>query len=439
MAFPLPPGYFACPPLSTIERDYLVGQAHRICTDTARNALTMAKTPPAKIVEHPATMRRALLHHGNDIVDASLYGVTGSSQIQATQDEILSFFHLSTEEKVQTYASVVGQIVLDRKTLYTLADQTRDIASPFYYAGVQWSAIACPFISKSLTLKRDTCFLEVLSSIEVDDPISGAPRKGIVRALHSVALDCCPSLRASHNVVRGALVRSGHVFLETDEIGVYDYFYTYIVADPGNVPRFVNLKIFQRIVGQMLNLDHHLAIQRLPSRIAAAQPLPRFKDARPITYCEACDTKFKLFASKTHCYLCRQVVCSACITTYRLPILNRHNMDLCTQCFCGNSGRRKFGSRRGKQLAPSCTNSSRGGSDVLSTWSSIQSARFSASSIADSEDKWTTVARPPLESSATSESITSSQVERDVTNALDTTSDHLIQLTRRHYMGFGGR
>ncbi|KDO22908.1 hypothetical protein SPRG_11752 [Saprolegnia parasitica CBS 223.65] len=343
MSFPLPPGYFTCPPLSTIERDYLVGQAHRICADTARNALSMAKTPPTKIVEHLATKRRALLHHGNDIVDASLYGVTGSSQIQATQDEILSFFHLATREKVQTFASVVGQMVLDRATLYTLADQTRDIASPFYYAGVQWSAIACPLISKSLTLKRDTCFLEVLSSIEVEDPISGMQRKGIVRALHSVALDCCPSLRASHNLVRSALVRSGHVFLETDDVGVYDYFYTCIVADPGNVPRFVNLKIYQRIVGQMLNLDHHLALQRLPSRIAAAQPLPRFKDARPITYCEACDTKFKLFASKNHCYLCRQVVCSACITTYQLPTLNHHSMDLCTSCFCGNT-RRKFGS-----------------------------------------------------------------------------------------------
>ncbi|OQR82437.1 hypothetical protein ACHHYP_16047 [Achlya hypogyna] len=342
MSLPLPPHFFSTPPLSVNKHAYLLEVSERTCTNTALNALAMAASPPVKIVEHPATKRRAQLHYGTDVIDSSLYALTGTSQIKATEEELIDFFYLTTPEKTQTYSDVVGQTILDRVTLHCLADGSVDASSAFIYAGAQWSAITCPFLSQSLTVKRDMCFLEVLNTITVTDPATGLTRRGLVRAMHSVVLDCCPSLRASHNLFRSTLVRSGHVFLETDEPGFYDHYYTHVVADPGSVPKYLNLKNAQRIVGQMLNLEYHLALQRLPSALLAGKPRPPYKLTHDITYCEACDTKFNMLRSKHHCYICRQVVCSTCIHVYNVPLPREPQgirVEVCTYCFCGNSAR----------------------------------------------------------------------------------------------------
>ncbi|EQC30928.1 hypothetical protein, variant, partial [Saprolegnia diclina VS20] len=313
MSLPLPRDFFDCRPLPQSEEHDLLDLAAAVCHDTALNALTMAQRPPSKEIINEATKRRATLHFGTDLVDPAMYGLTGVSRLRTTIDELVDFLLLTTPEKVRIYGNVVGQAVLDRMTLYQLPPRDSSMLA----ASVQWAVIENPFLSSALTLKRDTCFLEVLQRIEVTDPATGQRRRGLVRATHSVAMDSCPSLRKSHNIVRGALIRSGHLFLEAQD-GEFDYYYTYIVADPGSVPKFVSLRIFQKIVSQMLNVEHHFALTRLPALMAeiAKEPRRRFKPDGAIAACEACASKFSVFGSKRHCYKCHQVVCSACIQTY---------------------------------------------------------------------------------------------------------------------------
>ncbi|OQR92129.1 inward rectifier K channel (IRK-C) family protein [Achlya hypogyna] len=346
MSLPLRPNYFSCPPLNPGDHAYLLAQAERVCYETALNALTMARTPAIKVLTSPSTKRRAQLHAGHDIIDPIHRGITGSSQIKTTYAELTDFFHLTSTEKVRTYGKVVGQAIVDRATLYNLADQSMDDSSPFIYAGVQWSVIECPFLSKSLALKRDSCFLEVLSMITLKDPSTGRERRGFVRAIHSVELQCCSSLRASHNIVRSGFVRSGHVFLETELSGLFDHYYAYVIANPGGTPHFVNQKVCERIVGQMLNIEHHFAQHRLPKLLymAAQHPRVSYKSTDAVQYCDACDAKFHLLRPKRNCYLCRQVVCRHCIQTHTVPVGSEPKLkvSICTVCFCGNSGRRNL-------------------------------------------------------------------------------------------------
>ncbi|OQR99691.1 hypothetical protein THRCLA_06416 [Thraustotheca clavata] len=412
MSLPLPPNYFKCPPLAPEEKEYLLSQSKHICQETALNALTMARNPPVKVVVNPSTKRRAQIHYGVDIIDSSLYGATGSTQLRTSSEEIIDFFHLNSPKKVRAYGQVVGQVVLDRVTLYNLADKTIDPKSPCFYAGVVWSAIACPFISTSLTLKRDTCFFEVLDSITVKDPATGKERRGVIRALHTVALDCCPSLRETHNIVRSALIRSGHVFLESDEPGLFDYYYTYIVADPGKTPKYINLKVFQRIVGQVLNLEYYFALQRLPNIVLAVnqQRIP-FKSTRTITYCEACDRKFKVMRTKNHCYRCRQVVCRSCIQTYKVPASAQVTLKvaLCTYCFCGNSSRRNFANRWNHEALATVNSSQTSASDSESELNSpwyISARTASIDSSVASDDMWTNN-RPTLRNAASTSDLLS--------------------------------
>ncbi|EQC30118.1 hypothetical protein SDRG_12178 [Saprolegnia diclina VS20] len=309
MSLPLPRDFFTCPPLSPGDHGTLLAQAERLCHDTVLNAVTMARAPPTKVLVNAFTKRRAQLHAGTDIYAPEHYGITGSSQIKASYDELYDFFHLNSDDKVRTYGKVLGQAVVDRQTLYNLSAPGAT-TSPMH-AGVQWSVIACPFISSAITLKRDSCFLEVLDTITFDDKATGRRRRGFVRAIHSIALDCCPSLRQSHSIVRSSFVRSGHVFLETSVPGLFDHYFAYVIGDPGLTPKFFNLKVCERMVGQMLNLEPHLALKRLPALLLGGASRPSYRSGARITYCESCDTKFQFLRSKHHCYHCRQFVGAA--------------------------------------------------------------------------------------------------------------------------------
>ncbi|KDO17461.1 hypothetical protein SPRG_16994 [Saprolegnia parasitica CBS 223.65] len=348
MALPLPSDFFTCPPLSPGDHGTLLAQAERLCHDTVLNAITMARAPPTKVLVNEFTKRRAQLHAGTDIYTPEHYGITGSSQIKASYDELFDFFHLNSDEKLRNYSKVIGQAVVDRQTLYTLS--APGSTSPMH-ASVQWSVIACPFISSAITLKRDSCFLEVLDTITFDDKATGRSRRGFVRAIHSIALDCCPSLRQSHSIVRSSFVRSGHVFLETNVPGLFDHYFAYVIGDPGATPKFFNLKVCERMVGQMLNLEPHLALKRLPALLlGGGTQRPSYRSTARIAYCESCDTKFQFLRSKHHCYHCRQIVCRRCIQAYKVPVPESENapvVRLCTYCFCGNTPQR---SMRGNNL-----------------------------------------------------------------------------------------
>ncbi|KDO22907.1 hypothetical protein SPRG_11751 [Saprolegnia parasitica CBS 223.65] len=159
---PLPPGFFRCPPLRDAEVQHLRAIADEACADTVANALAMAKLPPKKVVTHPRTKRHVQLHHGPDLRQPELDGITGVTRIATNYDELHGFYHLQTAKQVRTYSKVASQTLLDRVTLYTLERSS----SPFRVTSIVWAAIETPILKllPGAIAKRDTCYLEVLHS-----------------------------------------------------------------------------------------------------------------------------------------------------------------------------------------------------------------------------------------------------------------------------------
>ncbi|CAK4136257.1 unnamed protein product [Aphanomyces euteiches] len=144
--------------------------------------------------------------------------------MQGTLDEVAEFFYLDSPAKFQAYICTVGETTMDRQNLYTL-----QCSAPRFYCGVSWFVFGCPW----LVSNRDMCILEYHNEIKVVDD-RGTPRRGWIRAMHSIELECCPSLQTKRGIVRSAICRSGHVFIETNTPGVLDV-YSVLVPRPSNV------------------------------------------------------------------------------------------------------------------------------------------------------------------------------------------------------------
>ncbi|KDO18396.1 hypothetical protein SPRG_16216 [Saprolegnia parasitica CBS 223.65] len=339
MSLPLPPDFFHCPPLSASERQAFVNQAHHICFLTARNAVSIAaKGPPTKVLVHAQTKRRLQIYHGNDVLDATLDGVVGVTQVHASWDEVGDFYNLSSAESVATFGKVFAHSTADRCSLYTLRRSTK---RPLKYAGISWIAMDCP---SPFLKRRDSCVLEAIREYEMQCPETKAVRRCWVRALHSLELDCCPSLEQSHKMVRGRLVRSGHVFMETDRPGVLNYFVVYIGEAYGAVPRFVQQSCLQRMLPPMLRLEPHLQRQRLAFYFLHHPMHPIRVARRKAAECGCCRTAFSVFSGpKTMCQVCEETICKSCHLSVRIDLhQSTVTVMVCTTCYTGMLPRTEF-------------------------------------------------------------------------------------------------
>ncbi|KDO18397.1 hypothetical protein SPRG_16217 [Saprolegnia parasitica CBS 223.65] len=339
-SLPLPPNYFRPPKLAPLHRANLITKAHEVVQDTVKNALSMAKLPIIKVLLNPATRRTANMHEGVDLKDPSLIGMTCVTPVRATFDEVADFYTLNSPRKMRAYAGVVSQNVLDRVTLYTLVGDDTDLHLPLTHVTVIWSVMESNFLAKSIAMKRDACYLECISENYLEDPATGTLRRAWVRAVHSVDMPCCPSMQSSHGFVRGHLVRSGQVFLETDTPGVLDFYWCCITEPNGRLPNMIHRKVLQGIVSQSLNLEQHFCVARatayFAAQAAASEPsqLP-VKFVKKTAFCERCDVKFGRFSTKTQCQKCGWVVCKRCCKAWPLQIAG-HVVPtvLCTHCLC---------------------------------------------------------------------------------------------------------
>ncbi|EQC41505.1 hypothetical protein SDRG_01472 [Saprolegnia diclina VS20] len=346
MTLPLRPDYFKCPPLMRCEKDQLIALGQKICKDVVLNAMSMQLAPVDAVLTNPKTRRRARMRRGTDVFNRQLDGMCAYTQIPSTLAQVADFFYLDTNTKLRAYASVVGQTILDRQTLYTLVDhpglttQRNQLMalSPLHYIGVEWMVMECPFGVSN----RDTCFLEAHDEFEFYDERAKVPRRGFVRAVHSIDMACCPPLRETHGLVRSSLVRSGHIFIETDDPNVLDYVCVYVTNPNGKVPRSVNLKMLHHQCARVLNLEEFFHLERITSALDHGEfaPVGSFQNKAIANFCACCDKKFGLFYRKSHCRKCGHVVCHQC--SRKWPIQFRKTstvtLRLCHVCFVGSAG-----------------------------------------------------------------------------------------------------
>ncbi|KAF0685994.1 Aste57867_22197 [Aphanomyces stellatus] len=356
MTLPLPPGYFNCPPLAHYEKQQLIAFSRVVCEETVQSAMSLQSAPIKKVVTNAHTKRQAILRQGPFDGDASMDAMCSYTQISTSIDEIADFFRMESPQKLRTYGDVLGQTILDRRTLYTLVDrapaatvskrsQRCDGKSPVHYVGVEWWASDASL--PGLFVSRDTCVVECHDEFEYFDAATRKVCRGFIRAFNSVDMDCCPSMKKSHGLVRGHIKRSGHIFIETETPGTYDYYHVLTVQPNGLVPRVAANAFMQRQCVRILNLEQHFQMQRLHPPTGKLSMGTRPSETKSLG-CLLCHRPFGLFRLKHQCNQCDEMVCTNCSlkcnpTPHPSSGTTKHRV--CHRCFNGGVSARRALSR----------------------------------------------------------------------------------------------
>ncbi|KAF0718252.1 Aste57867_1821 [Aphanomyces stellatus] len=322
----LPPNYFRCPTLSAYERETYLSFGEVACRDTVENALSIQNHRAVSVIKNKKTKQHAMIYAGKDVVDPSLPVLCAKTTIRGSLDDVSDFFFLDSPEKLSNYSLSMGQNVLDRQNLYTLA-RPASLDHPFYYCGIAWFAFETPL---AVMANRDFCVIEYHNEIHYVDSHKKR-RRGWVRCIQSIDLRQCPPLKASHGLVRGSVTRTGQVFLETDTRGVLD-FYSVVVAQSCGTFQSIVTEVAKR---QAVYFEEQLALFRL-TRQKHFQFLSgqAFEHLKAATTCVHCERKFSWFNKKHHCRQCNEIVCSKCGHEWTIF---RHERDetvfVCQPCF----------------------------------------------------------------------------------------------------------
>ncbi|OQS06050.1 hypothetical protein THRCLA_01890 [Thraustotheca clavata] len=330
MSFPLPTDYFKCPTLNAVETEYFINVANKAALDCVRNAMSLQMTSVVAVFKSDSTQRFARMREGPDTVQPNLPATAANTQIHATIEQIAEFFYLDTIVKARTYANTVGQIVLDRQTLYTLEPRNTEIS--LRYVGIDWLVIQTPYLG---VCNRDAVFVEIHDELEFYDEIAKVYRRGFVRCLHSIELDCCPPLKESHGIVRSAFVRSGHIFIETDTPGLLNYYTVYVTLANGNIPRLTTMQRNQ--CKRILSLEEHLCYDYVTTSMDNDEfvPVQQYESATNAKHCRRCTKKLHTLVKRKNCAKCGLVVCMDCCNKCKVVFqLTPRTIYLCHHCFC---------------------------------------------------------------------------------------------------------
>ncbi|KAG9409979.1 hypothetical protein AC1031_018009 [Aphanomyces cochlioides] len=337
MSLPLPLNYFDCPRLTAHERETYLSFGEVSCRDTVQNALSIQNHRAIQRMKNKRTKQTAIIYSGKDVVDPTLPVLCAKTQVHATLDEIAKFFFLDSTDKLSSYSSSMGQQVLDRQNLYTLASPA-STEVPIYYCGIAWFAFETPL---SMLANRDFCVIEYHNEIHfVDSQMKR--RRGWVRCIQSINLRNCPPLKATHGLVRGSLTRTGQVFLETDTPGLLDFYSVVVAQSCGNLQVVVN-EVAKRQVQRAIKFEEQLMLYRLMQQRAnhflSGVAFERFKSA---TACIHCLRRFSWMNKKQHCRQCNEIACIKCGHEWTIYKNDREEkIFVCRPCFAPPESRHR--------------------------------------------------------------------------------------------------
>ncbi|KAF0685995.1 Aste57867_22198 [Aphanomyces stellatus] len=349
ITFPLATDAFRAPLLDRAEKHRWIGYGQQICHETVLNALTMQEAPLKALVTSQTTQRTARIRQGHDVVQPLLDGVCAYTQVSSTIEEVADFFYLNSHEKLHAYGTVTGQTILDHQSVYTLLDRNaassrKQPVNPLHYVAIDWIVTKTPLFFAN----RDACYIECHDEFEFVDAECGEKRRGFVRATSSINLDCVPSLKASHGLVRSHHHRSGYIFFETDDPNTLDLFSVVVVAPHKHMPRLATLSTMQRHCARSLNLEEFLQARRVNVYLQQCifESVENYEPKDHVSCCRHCQKKFHLFLPKKHCRKCGQVVCTSCSKRWDLLLRqsNKVSVRVCTACvtdglmpYCGRT------------------------------------------------------------------------------------------------------
>ncbi|CAK4078025.1 unnamed protein product [Aphanomyces euteiches] len=315
-SFPLPPGFFRCPPLSDHRRDEYIAQSRDVASECILNSRVANPDLQWKFVDDTKGVQ---IYQGTDLKAPPRAAIwLGVTTITASLDEIppVNVAHDDAAFKASK-ALTEKELLLDCMHLYGLSKTDLETVN------VRWLSVKFPFAA--LIKPRDFCYLEAQIRFTLDG------RQGYVITASSVELECCPVLHDTLGLVRGFFYRTGTIYLETERPGKLQVSRLVESEFGGSMPTWVIDMAQRKRMKSMRDLDQFFQERRLSGTpfLARTDLVP--KSAR--SKCFLCQLAFGVFTGKTHCRKCGEVMCRTCTRAWTINISGFDvKVKICTAC-----------------------------------------------------------------------------------------------------------
>ncbi|CAK4395471.1 unnamed protein product [Aphanomyces euteiches] len=290
---PLPPDFFKCPPLSREESERYLDMG----VACAKNLWKLA------VDEYDLKIYKADAAHGRPLH-------CGVKEIVGSLDDLMALYKTQTTAEAKAHAQRFGRGLADAVNVYSILIGTPEY--PHNAIHIKWIALKSAF--DGIVSKRD-CY--VLQS-DLEMPIDG--KRGWVRAITSLELDCVPDLHDQLGMVRAVHYDMGHVFMESDRPGYLRLISVYDADTRGSVPKWAVRQAVRTWCRNLVDIDKYLREDRL-----SKTPFLRKEDLMPFSSvgrCFLCQKKFGPLRKKSHCYKCGNVFCRKCNRVWDVRVNN---------------------------------------------------------------------------------------------------------------------
>jgi hypothetical protein len=189
------------------------------------------------------------------------------------------------------------------------------------WMGINWWVQHMP---GKLSRDRDFIVLEKQSEFETGGSGGGVTRRGVVHLCHSVDLADVASVekRLVSPFVRGLVIQSGIVVVESDEPGVLDVANTLEMDCAGHLTTSQQRQVIVKRLLQIETLSDLLCKTRLLQSQLLQRPPPVESKAKDrSTRCDRCQFKVSRFSRRSlePCRACERVVCTQCSSVCEFP------------------------------------------------------------------------------------------------------------------------
>ncbi|CAK4619290.1 unnamed protein product [Aphanomyces euteiches] len=242
----------------------------------------------------------ATMYSGRD-EDVPIFRVY--AEIEATIEDIVSIFLTPTTAETRQIMAVYLPLFVDKVRLCNLTLPTAE--SPYFYQSLNWSIAESPL--KGVILKhRDWSYVEHQEEVMIHG------RRAWLRAVTHVDIPGCPDLEARYGVVRGHMLHTGYVYIESDRPGVLEHIALYHNKANGHLTGplgdYLLNKVTEGHYRAIKDAEHVVRAYQL-SRLDMVPPhkLPAIPST---TKCGVCLKKLGHFNEKDHCRRCAKIVCT---------------------------------------------------------------------------------------------------------------------------------
>ncbi|KAH9100959.1 hypothetical protein Ae201684P_007150 [Aphanomyces euteiches] len=204
----------------------------------------------------------------------------GVKEIVGSLDDLMALYKTQTTAEAKAHAQRFGRGLADAVNVYSILIGTPEY--PHNAIHIKWIALKSAF--DGIVSKRD-CY----SDLEM--PIDG--KRGWVRAITSLELDCVPDLHDQLGMVRAVHYDMGHVFMESDRPGYLRLISVYDADTRGSVPKWAVRQAVRTWCRNLVDIDKYLREDpRLGGAFCVKRNLGHFgrnRTATNVVFCRKCN------------------------------------------------------------------------------------------------------------------------------------------------------